>query len=232
VVVNTEDKALDMPAGRARVDDLTAMPGGVNASAGGALLEALLFSSRAEQSFDHALAELQQQQQGGSTSKNAPSSLASRLVAPPRVRGWLGPPHECKQLTTSPGFVRPWEAAAAPLPKRRPNDEGGRMVALTSFGEPLGPYMFHSALFGPSTLLESAKHTGGKAVKLVVADPPNGCNVQEYKARQCGGSCLMIIVFTPDNCLEKNNNKQKKNNNNNNNNTTTTTTTTTTNRSA
>lgn len=193
VVINTENKPLDMPAGRARVDDLKhTMAVGMNSSAGSSLLEVLSFASRSEDLYTHALDYYQEKM----NSADGPPKNMKPPTPPQRVRGWIGQIGECEELRSSPEFVPPpWLADSLAahtnknLPQRRPNDEGGKFVALTSFGDPLGPYTFHSALFGPSGRDRSAKHTAnGNPVKLVVADPIDGCNVQTYKVR-----CLLAL---------------------------------------
>jgi hypothetical protein len=56
------------------------------------------------------------------------------------------------------------------------------VLALSSYGDPLGPYDFHSALFGPSK--EKAFPFHGP-VRMVVADPIQACDVKAFKVVAC-----------------------------------------------
>jgi hypothetical protein len=70
-------------------------------------------------------------------------------------------------------------AAAAALVARKPNDDGGKVLALSSFGDALGPYDFHAALFGPS---RRATFPWSGPVRMAVADPIDACDVKAFKA--------------------------------------------------
>ena len=106
-------------------------------------------------------------------------------VAPQqRVMGWIGTPDDC------PSLLRPLVPPPENPQMRRKDDDGGKIVAMSSFGDPLGPYDFHSALFGPSTK-ERFPYKHGP-LRFAVVDPPDGCETSKYKVRVRGAVAVVM----------------------------------------
>lgn len=93
-----------------------------------------------------------------------------------RIKGWIGYGDDCISLTRKPRL-------ASNVDMRRSGDDGGKFVAMTSYGDYLGPYDFVSALFGPSSRAKVSYALSSKAVRMVIADPIDACEVKLYKVR-------------------------------------------------
>lgn len=107
----------------------------------------------------------------------------------PLLLSQMGTSDDCASLAKPPssaqaplpdgaGLAAP--LAVVPLP-RKPGDDGGKLLALSSFGDALGPYDFSAALFGPSTRAAFPLHG---PVRMVAADPINACDVKAFKVRR------------------------------------------------